>query len=114
MQTDDPNNVGIYHLSIIGSVPLNFMDPSYEEELIIKLIVSNDCDADEVTALGSIEDELYYIAENGVRSFEPTWSTITAGCPVTYEIGRIDSRSLLERALTVEEAAVITFSNTDG
>ena len=69
VQTDDPNNVGIYHLSIIGSVPLSFMDPSYEEELLIELIVSNDCATDEVTALDSIEDELYYIAENGVRSF---------------------------------------------
>ena len=45
------------------------MDPSYEEELLIELIVSNDCATDEVTALDSIEDELYYIAENGVRSF---------------------------------------------
>ena len=63
-----------------------------------------------MTALESIEDELYYIAENGMRSFELTWSTIIAGCPVTYEIGRIDSRSGLERALTVEEAAVISFS----
>ena len=43
VKTDDPSNVGTYHISIIGSVPLNFMNPTYEEELIIILTVNNDC-----------------------------------------------------------------------
>ena len=114
VQTDDLSNVGVYYISIIGSVSENFMDPTYEEELIIELIVSNDCGSDEVTALDFIQEELYYITESGVRSFAPTWSTTVAGCPVTYEIGRIDDQSGLERALTVEESAVITFSDIDG
>ena len=43
VQTDDPSNVSTYNISIIGSVPLNFMNPTYEEELIIVLTVNNDC-----------------------------------------------------------------------
>ena len=43
VQTDDPSNVGEYHISILGSVPTLYMDPTYEEELIIKLTVTNDC-----------------------------------------------------------------------
>ena len=63
-----------------------------------------------MTALSSIANELYYIAEDGVRAFVPTWSTTVMGCPVTYEIGRIDELTGLERALAAEELAVITFS----
>ena len=43
VQTDDPSNVGEYNISIKGSVPTLYMDPTYEEELIIKLTVTNDC-----------------------------------------------------------------------
>ena len=43
VQTDDPSNVGEYLISIIGSVPTIYMDPTYEEELIIKLTVTNAC-----------------------------------------------------------------------
>ena len=50
VQTDDPSNVGEYHISITGSVPLAFMDPTYAEELIIILNVENKCKLDEVTA----------------------------------------------------------------
>lgn len=42
------------------------------------------------------------------------WSTTIAGCPVTYEIGRIDDDTGLERPLTTDELAVITFSDVDG
>ena len=63
-----------------------------------------------MTALSSIANELYYIAEDGVRAFVPTWSTTVMGCPVTYEIGRIDELTGLERALAAEELAVITSS----
>lgn len=43
VETDDPNNVGVYHISVIGSVPTIFMDPTYSEELIIILRVVNGC-----------------------------------------------------------------------
>ena len=43
VQTDDPSNVGEYHISIIGSVPTLYMNPTYWEELIIKLTVTNAC-----------------------------------------------------------------------
>ena len=111
VQTDDPSNVGEYHISIIGSVPTIYMNPTYEEELIIKLTVTNACQTDEVTALDTIADEIYYIAEDGFRSFAPTWSITVPGCPVTYEIGRIDDLSGLERPLSVNELAVITFNS---
>ena len=114
VETDDPNNVGVYHISVIGSVPTIFMDPTYSEELIIILRVVNGCQNDEVKALDTIADELYYIAEDGTRQFAPTWSTTIAGCPVTYEIGRIDDDTGLERPLTTDELAVITFSDVDG
>ena len=114
VQTDEPNNFGTYHISIIGSVPLHLMNPTYEEELIIILIVNNECQTDEVTSLSTIADELYYIAEDGVRAFAPTWSITVARCPVTYEIGRIDDLTGIERALTASELAVITFSQIDG
>ena len=49
-----------------------------------------------------------------MRAFVPTWSTTVQGCPVTYEIGRLDELTGLERALAVEELAVMTFSSIDG
>ena len=63
-----------------------------------------------MTALNTIADELYYIAEDGERAFVPTWSITIVGCPVTYEIGRIDELTGLERILAPEELAIITFS----
>ena len=56
MQTNDPVNVADYQISIIGSVPTVYMNPTYEEELIIVLHVRNNCQTDEVTPLSSISD----------------------------------------------------------
>ena len=67
-----------------------------------------------VTPLDTIPDELYYIAEDGTKSFVPTWSTTIPGCPVTYEIGRINDITGLEEPLTAAELVVITFDITDG
>ena len=112
--SDDPSTVAVYHISIIGSVPSPFMDPTYEEELLIRLTVNNDCQTDKVTPLDTIPDELYYIAEDGVRTFAPSWSITVIGCPVTYEIGRIDESTGLERPLGSAELAVIDFNGNDG
>ena len=46
------------------------------------------------------------------RTFVPTWSTAIPGCPVTYEIGRVENSVL--RPLTPAETTVITHSTTDG
>ena len=56
MQTDVPSNVGLYHISIIGSVSNVFMNPSYEEELIIVLTVSNECLLDDVSSSDTISN----------------------------------------------------------
>ena len=65
-----------------------------------------------MTALSTIADELYYIAEDGVRAFVPTWSITVVGCPVTYEIGRIVNG--VEHPLTAVEYAVISHTTQDG
>ena len=69
VQTDDPLNVGVYHISIFGRVPTTFMNPIYEEELLIELKVANECLIDEITPLDTIADQLYYIDEDGTQSF---------------------------------------------
>lgn len=88
------------------------MDPVYSEELEILLEVNNDCQLDEVRALSTIDQQLYYINVDGLRDFDPTWSTTVPGCPATYEIGRIVNG--VERPLTPEEFAVINYSIYDG
>ena len=75
------------------------MNPTYSEELIILLNVRNDCQLDEMTPMSSISNELYYIDRDGKRSFAPTWSSTIVGCPVTYEIGRVENN--VERPLTL-------------
>lgn len=65
-----------------------------------------------MTPLSTIANELYYIDEDGTRSFNPTWSTAIPGCPATYEIGLIENG--VERPLTADEKAVINFDDTDG
>lgn len=49
---------------------------------------------------------------DGTRSFDPTWSSATAGCPLTYEVGRVENSTL--RPLTPAEKLVITHDNTNG
>lgn len=56
VQTNNPFDIGVYQISIIGSVPLAYMNPTYSEELLILLNVRNDCQIDEVTASSSISD----------------------------------------------------------
>ena len=48
----------MYHISIIGSVPGAFMNPTYSEEIIIDLTVADSCPLDKVNVdpLGAIED----------------------------------------------------------
>ena len=43
-----------------------------------------------MTALDTIADELYYIAEDGLVNYEPTWTHTMVDCPVTYEVSRVD------------------------
>ena len=66
VQTDDPSNVGIHHLSIIGSVPLNFMDPTYEEELIISILIQP-CTVSDFTAV-PISNVVYTIGSIDIES----------------------------------------------
>ena len=99
--TDDPANVGDHIVSVTGCVPGLYMDPVYCEELEINLEVNNDCQLDEVTALSTIGNELYYIDKDGIRQFDPQWSITIPGCPATYEIGRMVNG--VERPLTPEE-----------
>lgn len=103
--TFDPTVIGNYYISIIATVPAVFQNPTYSEELIITVKVKNQCKIDQVTPLFVIPNELYYIAETGLRSFVPTWSTAVTGCPVTYQIGRIVNG--LERPLSAAEKIVI-------
>lgn len=42
--TNDPTTLGIYQLSIIGSVPSNYMNPVYSKELIINVKVNLGCE----------------------------------------------------------------------
>ena len=110
--TEDKANLGIYQISIKGNVPNTFMDPVYMEELLIELTVKDACAEDEVTNETSIEDTLYYIAEDGVVSYLPTWSHIKEGCPFTYEVRRIVEG--VERLLSDAEKLVLTHDNTNG
>ena len=115
VQTDDPDNVGNYIISIIGGAPLDRMDPTYAEELEINLVVNNDCQIDDVTALDVIADEVYTIGFDGIRFFNPTWSTTIPGCPVTYEIERvIDVVNGVSVPLTAKELAVLSHNIQDG
>ena len=63
--TNDPLTVGRYIISIHAKVPDEFMNPTYEEELLIELTVLNSCITDSVSPLSSIPNQLYYIAEDG-------------------------------------------------
>jgi len=98
---------------MIGGAPLDKMDPTYAEELEINLIVNNDCQIDDVTALDVIDDEVYTIGFDGIRFFNPTWSTTIPGCPVTYEIERVIDGGV-SVPLTAKELAVLSHNIQDG
>ena len=112
VETNDPANVGNYLIAITGSVPTQFMDPVYTEDLEFNLEVNNDCQLDIVTATSTIDDETYIIAADGVRKFEPTWTTTVPGCPVTFEIGIVENG--VERPFAKKETDVITYNPADG
>ena len=80
--------------------------------MIINLEVRNECDQDAVVNLKTISDQLYYIAESRVVTFEPTWSSNITGCPLVQEIARIENG--IARSLNPQELAVITHSLVDG
>jgi len=64
--TSDSKALGLYNISIIGSVPLNSTSPQYSEELLIELKVNLDCEKDEVIQLNTpINYTLYDIVESG-------------------------------------------------
>ena len=72
-----------------GTTPIGTMVTSYSEDLLINLVVTNDCPGDVVTPTSSIPNLLYLISIDGTVSYNPTWSTTVIGCPLTYEIGRV-------------------------
>ena len=71
------------------------------------------CQEDEVTNLEVIEDyTLYYIAEDGMVSYVPSWSHSKDSCPFTYEVTRIIDG--IEHELTDDEKLVLTHDKTNG
>lgn len=88
------------------------MDPVYLEELLIELKVKDACQEDEVTNLTTIDDILYYIAEDGTIAYEPTWEHSQTSCPFSYEVTRIVEG--VERALNDEEKLVLTHDPSNG
>ena len=88
VQTNDPSFEALHKIVVRGSVPIGY--PVFQDELIVDVVVANGCLVDEVTATGSvINDFTYIIAEDGLLSWIPTWTSTVTGCPLTYEIGRI-------------------------
>ena len=54
--------------------------------------MTNNCLNDEVTATdAAIADFTYYINEDGTLNWAKSWSNSLAGCPMTFEIGRMVS-----------------------
>ena len=82
------------------------------EELLIEVSVEDACARDEVTNLTSIDDTLYNIAEDGIVSYEPTWSHTETDCPISYLITRIVDG--VERELTDEEKLVVLHDDSNG
>ena len=55
------------------------------EELLIELQVKDACQEDEVDNLSTIDAlVVYYIAEDEIVLYDPTWSHTIDGCPFTY------------------------------
>ena len=107
----DPSGANIYQVVARANVPSGY--PVFEEELIINLAVSNACLSDEVTATATaISDFSYYLQNDGLLSWSPTWSSTVDGCPTTFEIGRVFTG--VEQALTSHETAALTHSDGNG
>jgi len=110
--TDNPENLGKYKIAVVGKVPAAYMENVYTEELLIDLWVMDGCEDDDVTNLTTIDDTLYYIAEDGLVSYQPTWTHSELGCPILYMVSRIVDG--VERDLTPEEALVLTHNSANG
>ena len=110
--SNSPTDVLNYDIAIIGAVPVGF--PAFSDEQIIKLVVSNGCLLDAVTtnSPASIADLTYTMTLTGLLSWSPTWSSTVAGCPLSYNIGRVVTST--EQALAAHETAVLTHSTVDG
>ena len=109
----DPTDVGVFEVWVTGTTPGSTMNIPYSDTLIIDLVVTNDCPGDIVTPTSVIPDFNYNIGIDGLVQYNPTWLTSISGCPVTYEIRRIDS-SGVEQTLTAFETAVLSFDASDG
>ena len=64
------------------------------------------CPDDEVTPTSTIDNTLYYIAEDGLISYKPTWTHTLFDCPIIYGVNRIDADGT-ERPLTASEQLVL-------
>lgn len=104
--------MGLYTIAVTASVPLSLMTPEFKEILFIDLDVLNECEIDQVDPLSNIPYQLYYIAEDPVRSFSPTWTSAINGCPTFFDI-EIDENGIW-RPLNAAELAVISFNSADG
>ena len=114
MQTSDPDHLGDYLISVTGSVPLAFMDPTYEEELLVRLSVIDVCADDEVSGpTAAIEDDLYLINFDGEKSIAQAWySTTVPGCAIEHDVLRVIDG--VARPLTTDEQLVISQLPADG
>lgn len=65
VETSDPSLVGLYQLSIIGTVSDTFQAVAYSEELLIEIELNNVCVDDQVQVVGTLSNQLYYIDETG-------------------------------------------------
>lgn len=108
----DPLDVGLYEVIVTGTTPAGKMVIPYSEDLVINLEVVNACPGDVVTPTSTIDSFIYNIGIDGTVSFNPTWTTLIPGCPVTYEIRRVISG--VDNAFTATETAVLTYDSTDG
>ena len=104
--------MGLYTIAVTATVPLALMNPEFKETLFIDLEVLNECEIDSVTPLTSIPYQLYYIAEDPLFSFNPSWNSVIAGCPTFFDI-EIDDGGVW-RPLSAAELAVISFNSADG
>ena len=103
----DPTDVGNY------KVRVSTTSGSVTKLLEIVLDVANGCQADQVTPTSAaIADLTYNLNVDGLVTWTPTWSSSVAGCPLTYEIGRIVAT--VEQALTAHETATLTHSTVYG
>jgi len=94
--TEDKLLLGQYLISVKGTTLSEF--PEFSSEHLIPLVVADECIKDIVSTTDQIPDELYNIARDNSRIFNPTWSHTLERCAVTYKINRVVDG--IERPLT--------------